>query len=750
MFAAPSPYHKGGFYKQMGESNEIKILDKTLAYTLEDHIRTICEKNEVSYFSNNKVKNSKEKTQFYEIYGAHLHDTGTRIGIGGRHEAIKFICTSYFFKYTLDFTELTDDERFERVLEYDKIHCFPSLYDTDPQEVLDLWNWIKKTFRQKREHDREVREEEKNREKEKARQQASSATEYKQYLLASYPQSVRQALGNDIWTQISNNPCKFIVGEKRHKHVCRAYVETSAVGDIILHNLSFGTIIFKCIPATIIKHENPLDFLNSQITYTISFLNQANKSFTLSRMTLNQIMDELRNDGYIMPGNGATEVLAAMITAFRDDNLMNIDKSVDFEGYYYHNGDIQISKVNGKHPRRNKEQCVACLHFIDNLSKFYVWKYKKVDIDRRDFLASAIKWTIPAPFNFVIKQLTRKYQKGFDMTGERDGGKSEMAHLMLDMHGNFVDQDEESIYSLSSGSMNTEAKFGKGVSKSTYPIEISEFGRIEGYGRNENMVETVKVAIEKLTVRRGRDGGRYDVLFPSLSSIILNGNPFISKKGEILKRLHIVKFSEEDRHQSNDPRTKEFADFIKSNRHKLKILGDWTVNYILDNRHELMLSKKYDTYQISDIVLRKFYEFAGVPFPEWLTKWITETSLEELDTDEESTIRSVLFDYVHKTIQNNARIFTPMDLGKTKINLDARIGLCIDNDLSSFVRKVSNQDKYHIDSSILQLFNDKLPELTLKKLGEKMGFSYKTYKERRVLEFSRKELMDFIIDKHQE
>jgi hypothetical protein len=121
-----------------------------------------------------------------------------------------------------------------------------------------------------------------------------------------------------------------------------------------------------------------------------------------------------------------------------------------------------------------------------------------------------------------------------------------------------------------------------------------------------------------------------------------------------------------------------------------------------------------------------------------------------LDTDEESTIRSVLFDYVHKTIQNNARIFTPMDLGKTKINLDARIGLCIDNDLWSFVRKVSNQDKYHIDSSILQLFNDKLPELTLKKLGEKMGFSYKTHKERRVLEFSRKELKDFIIDKHQE
>jgi hypothetical protein len=78
---------------------------------------------------------------------------------------------------------------------------------------------------------------------------------------------------------------------------------------------------------------------------------------------------------------------------------------------------------------------------------------------------------------------------------------------------------------------------------------MSEFGRIESYGRDEKMVETVKKAIEGLIVRRGREGARYDAPFPSCSSIILNGNSFISKKSEILKRLHVVKFSEEDRHE---------------------------------------------------------------------------------------------------------------------------------------------------------------------------------------------------------
>ena len=162
---------------------------------------------------------------------------------------------------------------------------------------------------------------------------------------------------------------------------------------------------------------------------------------------------------------------------------------------------------------------------IEKLSGFYLWKYKDTEIDRRDFLASAIKWTIAAPLNFAIKQLTRKWQKGFDMAGERDGGKSEMAHIMLDIHGNFIDENSssDSIYSVSSGSINTEAKFGKGMSKTTYPIEISEFGRIEAYG----MVETVKKTIlsHHIIIKK--------LYYPSLKSSIEISNLPIDNMGNI-------------------------------------------------------------------------------------------------------------------------------------------------------------------------------------------------------------------------
>ena len=76
----------------------------------------------------------------------------------------------------------------------------------------------------------------------------------------------------------------------------------------------------------------------------------------------------------------------------------------------------------------------------------------------------------------------------------------------------------------------------------------------------------------------------------------------------------------------------------------------------------------------------------GVPIPEWLTRWITDTSLDELDVDEESVIRSILFDNTHKTIQNNPRLLE-LELRGMKIALEQRIQLCLDNDLWSWIRK---------------------------------------------------------------
>jgi hypothetical protein len=151
MFAAGSPYYNGGLYRQKGKAgiDKLWILNKTSAFALKEHIASICQEHGVSYFAGDK-DSEQEKAKFRAAYTAHLHDENTVIKEGERHDTIKFICCSYFGRFTGEWDNLTHDQRFERVLGYDKKYCKPPLNDTDPQEVLDLWNWTVKTFRRQR------------------------------------------------------------------------------------------------------------------------------------------------------------------------------------------------------------------------------------------------------------------------------------------------------------------------------------------------------------------------------------------------------------------------------------------------------------------------------------------------------------------------------------------------------------------------------------------------------------------------
>ena len=158
----------------------------------------------------------------------------------------------------------------------------------------------------------------------------------------------------------------------------------SDVGQVKILKLYRGIIIIKCLPVEVVIHENPLTFLESPIKYTITFQNQQLKRFAVTG-SINDILSFLNDNGYTVSEYGAKEALNSMIIAFRDDGHIQIDKSVDFEGYYYHNGDIHASKIdiNKKHPLRTKDECVECIKFIEMLSGFYLWIYKGMEIDRR-------------------------------------------------------------------------------------------------------------------------------------------------------------------------------------------------------------------------------------------------------------------------------------------------------------------------------------------------------------------------------
>jgi hypothetical protein len=132
------------------------------------------------------------------------------------------------------------------------------------------------------------------------------------------------------------------------------------------------------------------------------------------------------------------------------------------------------------------------------------------------------------------------------------------------------------------------------------------------------------------------------------------------------------------------------------------------MRYIYEHRQELLLSKKYSPYQVSEIALEAFYKFADMQVPEWLTWWTTDTALDELDFDEKSLIRSILYNHVHKTLHDNFMLVETRGLGK--ITTDQRISLCLENELLPWIRKQQgtngNENKnggFYIDTSIMEI-----------------------------------------------
>jgi hypothetical protein len=203
------------------------------------------------------------------------------------------------------------------------------------KEFDDVWKWIVDKHRRKRD-----KQHEDLREKQPAYRFDKSCT------FNMYPENIKKSLEGNLWTEIGKNPIRWIIADKKMNVIYRAHQDNFEIAvsengreeqKQRIYKLSIGDTKIKCIPISITKHESQLDFLQNQnqITYTATFIDTTGKRFTLARKTIDQIMEYLKNDGYIMPGYGATEALAAIITAFRDDGKLDIDKTINAMGLYW-------------------------------------------------------------------------------------------------------------------------------------------------------------------------------------------------------------------------------------------------------------------------------------------------------------------------------------------------------------------------------------------------------------------------------
>lgn len=167
------------------------------------------------------------------------------------------------------------------------------------KEFEDVWKWIVEKHRRTRDEQHEKLREERRRKQEFDKSQTFSM----------YNDAIKVSLEGKVWTEIAKNPIRLIIADPGMKSVYKAHqydYEVTVKHDKEeqrekVYKLSIDNTLIRCIPTSIIKHESPLDFLQNQTNYTMSFKDTTNRTFTLARKTIDQIMDYLKNEGYIMP-----------------------------------------------------------------------------------------------------------------------------------------------------------------------------------------------------------------------------------------------------------------------------------------------------------------------------------------------------------------------------------------------------------------------------------------------------------------
>ena len=292
LFSSPSIHKEGLPYTRLGTSR-LEVLTEQKLLGLKSKINSICE----DYMSD------ADKDQ----YDKWLDFPTTVLGVNqGRHDATRFKIIRYYWKYGGEWLSLSDEQRFERVWNWHIDHCKPPR----PREEFDrLCEWTTSKFRATRDemHDK-IRDE-------RSREQAGQEFD-KEYTFSMYHENVRTSLDGNMWTEIGKNPVKWIITDSKMKVIHKARqstYETAVNGDkndqetVKVYRLSIENIIIRCIPVSVILHESPLDFLNVQTDYTVQFKDTIGKTFTLTRKGLTQVMDYLKDNGYVISGFGAAE-----------------------------------------------------------------------------------------------------------------------------------------------------------------------------------------------------------------------------------------------------------------------------------------------------------------------------------------------------------------------------------------------------------------------------------------------------------
>jgi Bifunctional DNA primase/polymerase, N-terminal len=588
LFAYPS-FHKGGNrYDPISTKTIAELTDSQLS-RLQAQIDILCE----GYMSD------EDKRKYIEF----LHLDTTILGVSqGRHDATKVIINNYYWKYNGEWLELSDEERFERAWKWHQEHCNPP---RSREEFDRLCKWAKDKFRVKRDELHEKIRGERN----NTRGGISGCVSYK----VTPHESITGTHDNRLveirhtWSEDKNG--QLIAKE----HIVRTFL--------------------ACKPVRIIKHRNPLSFLEIPQKYTIEFRgSEPSGNFTISHKSLPQVIAQLKQSQALTDKN-LDNAMIAQIKGFEQAGLLEENDDLDSTGFFpIGNREIICSNVVLSE-NIDVEEINTALDFIDVLANTTAYK------DRLDLLSHTLLFGLIAPCSFVFKKVKAPWLAWMHNYGSPNASKTSSAKLALALDGYETNDD----YIVSMKHVDTLPRMGDTISRTTFPIIADEMELVDKRTGKVNSVITaaIKTAVDQPILRKVLDHNRNSEHVPALSALIMTSNPPPPfEDAALMKRLAVRHFPTNETHYKGSKEAAFYDTEILPNLFKLHVLGKFRNKFVMNNQ-QIILDKKLTPFEKARIILKAIYEYVGNrQVPEWFNKELEQSQLEESLSDSKEAIIS--------------------------------------------------------------------------------------------------------------
>jgi hypothetical protein len=467
----------------------------------------------------------------------------------------------------------------------------------------------------------------------------------------SYGPDVDAELKGNVSYRISEKPTKLIIAYDKTKHLIEATlsVKSNTTANDVYHNTLYlhqNKTYLTCIPIKIIRHKNPLTYLDLTTKYTITFVDAVGERNTFAHKTLSEIMSGLKDLGYVY-AEGAEGALGVMVQAYKQRKLIEDNEDMDVTGFFIvgegNNKKIIPSNVEIIEPSSNDLN--DSLAFIEELTPYYE--------GRLELLSSLIQWGIVAPIIYMLKG-NNYFLKWFHFYGFPNATKSNSGKIVLG-----IDEHQDNPdFLLNINRIDTIARLGDILSHTTFPKLVDEVDL--NSKEREWLVNALKSAIEGKVARSKFRNNRSSTStpIPALSPLILTSNPPPPfHDSGYMRKVIDRNFARCESHKEDDPIAIKFKEFLRTDLIRERHLGEFRNWYVMNNQDIILDETRPLPLNLGLTILKSAYEKTGRNMPEWFKLRLSENQLEESLGDSCVIVRRAFESYIDKCYKESLQFF---------------------------------------------------------------------------------------------